>query len=135
MHMPLGNKYIHEPKTIGEQIRNRRLELGLLQKDIAQLVGVTEDCVTLWENNQSEVRVSNMPKVIQFLGYIPIAINTSTIGGRIKMYRICNGLSHKKFGKLISVDATTVGAWENGCQKPLKQHLKQLDMLFAIPEP
>ena len=39
------------PQTLGEKIRNRRLELGLLQKDVANIIGTYEDAVTYWENN------------------------------------------------------------------------------------
>src|SRR3990167_3741304 len=38
-----------EPKTLGEHIKRRRLELGLEQKDVAKQLGVTTDTVLNWE--------------------------------------------------------------------------------------
>jgi DNA-binding XRE family transcriptional regulator len=128
---PLGDKYIDDPKTIGDHIRNKRLELGRLQKDIAKQIGVTEDCITLWELNKSVPTAVYMPKIIQFLGYVPTLFNRSTIGGKIKLYRLTNGLSHKKMGSLIGVDASTIGSWENGDHLPSKLHSKRLNKLLG----
>ena len=82
--------------TIGEKLRNMRLQLRLLQKDVASEIGVTEDCITLWENNHSKPTVSYYPKIIQFLGYVPFEVDTSTLGGQIKLYRYLHGLSKEK---------------------------------------
>ncbi|MEO1713096.1 MAG: helix-turn-helix transcriptional regulator, partial [Bacteroidota bacterium] len=44
-----------------------RLDRGLLQKDVAKILGVTESCVYLWERGTSSPRTSNMEKVTVFL--------------------------------------------------------------------
>lgn len=59
-----------------------------------------------------------MPKIIEFLGYNPLVVEDTKLAGRIKNYRIFHGSSHKKFGKLVGVDASTVGAWENETSPP-----------------
>ena len=46
--------YAPELKTLGDHVRARRLDLGLFQKDVAELVGVSTDTVTNWEKNRSE---------------------------------------------------------------------------------
>lgn len=94
------------------------MDRKLLQKDVAKLIGVSEDCITYWENGRSEPQIQFMPKIIEFLGYMSVDIDISTLGGRIKSYRIQHGLSYKKMGKLLGVDASTVGAWEKGISKP-----------------
>ena len=43
-----------------------------------------------------------------------------TLSIRIQNYRIENGLSHKKMGKKIQVNASTVSSWENEKFKPNK---------------
>jgi transcriptional regulator with XRE-family HTH domain len=53
-----------------------------------------------------------------------------TIGGRIKNYRITDGLSHKKLGLISSVDASMVGSWENGKFIPDKRTLIRLNKLI-----
>tara|TARA_B100000315_G_scaffold32482_1_gene27385 strand:+ start:275 stop:496 length:222 start_codon:yes stop_codon:yes gene_type:complete len=42
--------YPLNPKTIGEHIRKRRMDLGLEQKDLAKIIGVTESSIWNWEN-------------------------------------------------------------------------------------
>jgi len=65
---PLGNKHVKEPKTLGEKLRNRRLELGLFQKDVAEILGVCTDTVTNWENNKTEPQIELYPEIIKLLG-------------------------------------------------------------------
>ncbi len=88
------------------------MDRSLLQKEVAKIVGVSEDCITYWENGRSEPQIQFMPYIIEFLGYMPIELNTSTLGGKIKAYRIKHGLSHKRMGKILGVDGSTIGVWE-----------------------
>ena len=43
MRRPMGKKYPTDPQTIGKQLLKRRMDLRLLQKDVAQMIGVTEE--------------------------------------------------------------------------------------------
>lgn len=118
--------YRNTPITLGDKIRNKRLELQLFQRDAAVLLGVTESGLVYWERNKAQPQVHLYPKVIEFLGYFPFDINTSTLGGRIKEYRFRNGLSHKKVGKLLEVNGSTVSDWENCVTKPQGGYLQKL---------
>ena len=60
-------KLIANPQTLGEKIRNRRLELGLLQKDVAKIIGVCEDSITGWENARVKPLVKYYPSISSFL--------------------------------------------------------------------
>lgn len=64
---PFKNRMIETPQTIGEKILNRRLELGLYQKEVALLIGVSEDSVTLWENNRVRPQKKYLDKIEAFL--------------------------------------------------------------------
>jgi len=46
------SKAIKNPQTLGDKIRTRRIELGLLQKELAGKVGVSEDTIRNWETNK-----------------------------------------------------------------------------------
>ena len=59
------------PKTIGEHIRKVRLERGLLQKDLAKILKVSEDSISKWENNKNRPRKSQFSKIEDFLNCIP----------------------------------------------------------------
>ena len=59
-----------EPRTIGDHIRKRRLALKMLQKDIAEQIGVRVESICNWEGNLSTPEFSHMPALIKFLGYM-----------------------------------------------------------------
>ena len=87
------------PQNIGEHLKKRRQELKLLQKDVVEILAVTENTITNWENEKATPLVYHYPKIIAFLGYNPFPIETETLGGRIRKYRIENGLSQEDFAK------------------------------------
>ena len=102
------------------------MQLRLLQADVAKIFDVCEDSITGWENGRSVPQIQYYPKLIEFLGYNPFPVETETLGGRIKKYRIEQGLSHKKLGEKIGVDASTVGAWEENEHMPNNAKRKKL---------
>lgn len=122
--------YRDTPITLGDKIRNRRLELQLFQKETAPLIGVTESGLVYWERNIYQPQVHLYPKVIEFLGYFPFEIDTSTLGGKLNEYRFRNGLSQKNLGKLLGVDGTTICDWERGITKPKGEYLNKLQELL-----
>lgn len=110
----MDSSYPKNPTSIGEHIRKKRIELKLFQKDLADLFGVSEDCITYWENNRSTPQIHYYPVIIKFLAYCPFELDLTTFEGRIKAYRYLNGLSLKHFAKLMEVDPQTVVGWEKG---------------------
>jgi len=64
--------YPATPKTMGEQIRKRRLDLDLRQIDVAKIVGCDEMTVVNWEKGYATPRINHMPKVVEFLGFNPL---------------------------------------------------------------
>ena len=64
--------YPTNPKTIGEAIRKRCLDLDLHQIDVATLIGCDETTVVHWEKDHANPRLSHIPGIIQFLGYNPL---------------------------------------------------------------
>jgi DNA-binding XRE family transcriptional regulator len=106
--------YLRNPITIGDHIRKRRLSLSMKQGDVGKVIGVSTDCITYWENNRSKPMVHQMPKIVKFLGYNPLSIEGSDLAGQLKSFRFKHGLSHKKMGQLLGVDASTIGSWEKG---------------------
>jgi transcriptional regulator with XRE-family HTH domain len=67
--------YPSQINSLGDHIRVRRLGLKLLQKQIADQIGVHELTITGWEGNATVPEVRYMPAIIQFLGYNPIGSN------------------------------------------------------------
>lgn len=125
-------KLLDNPQVIGEHLKKRRLQLRLLQTDVAKIFDVCEDSITGWENGRSRPQIQYYPKIIQFLGYNPFPVNTETIGGRIRKYRIEHGLSHKKLGACIGVDASTIHSWEENKTTPGKKNLIHLKEFIIL---
>ncbi len=58
------------PRSLGEHLRKKRLDLGLLQAQVAEKIGVTESTVWNWEHGVTPA-LQHHSKIIQFLGYQP----------------------------------------------------------------
>jgi len=118
---PLIKAYPISLATIGDHIKKRRLDLNLFQKDVAKLIGVKEESIYNWENNRSNPKIYLLPKIIEYLGYIPFELLKESIGDKIIVYRKKHGLSQRKLAKLLSVDQTTIRDWERNKHKPNKK--------------
>jgi len=60
-------KYPKNPKTLGERIRKARMDKGLMIKELASKLGVTEDTVINWEIRGMKPRGRNLDKIQEFL--------------------------------------------------------------------
>lgn len=115
---------------MGDHLRKRRLDLKLLQKEVAQTIGVNVTSIFNWENNRASPSIYSIPKIIKFLGYSPYDTKAKTIGEKIKTYRFIFGFSQKQLAILLDIDVSTIGHWERGRNKPLKRHLKKLATFY-----
>jgi transcriptional regulator with XRE-family HTH domain len=102
------------PKTLGDHIKKRRLELGLYQGQVAKILGVTECTITNWEKNRSNPTLRLMPKIIEFLGYDRISVVPKTLGEKLFQYRKSHGLNQKHLAKMIGIDPATLSRVERG---------------------
>jgi site-specific DNA recombinase len=125
---PLPQAYPRELKTLGDHLRKRRLDLKLLQKEVAQKVGVDEATIYNWENNRSSPELHYIPKVIEFLGYVPFDGQPKTLGERIVLYRRLHGITQEVLAHSLGVDPTTLARWERNESTPLKKHLEKLNV-------
>ena len=69
--------YPKQLKTLGDHIRAKRLDLGLIQKNVAGIIGVTTDTITNWEKNRNEPMYRHNPRIIEFLGYCPLELQST----------------------------------------------------------
>jgi DNA-binding XRE family transcriptional regulator len=122
---------LDEAASIGLHIKKKRLDLKLLQKDVALMVAVTEESIMHWETGRYPPQLQFYPGIIKFLGYNPFAVDAKKLGGRIKNYRIEHGLSHKKMGKVVGVDGATISTWETGRHEPQGANLTRLNELLS----
>jgi transcriptional regulator with XRE-family HTH domain len=125
---PQNPAYPKTLTTLGDHIRKRRLDLGLLQKEVAATLGVTQSALTNWELNRVTPYFTYLPKIIAFLGYTPPPYDkkSDNIIERMKLYRLTHGLSQERFAKLVGVDETTVASLKRGEHVPSNKTIKKL---------
>jgi len=117
--------------SIGDHIRKKRLDLNLFQKDVARLIGVDEATIVNWEIHKVTPAVAHMPKIIEFLGYLPYLSTAKTLGDRIRRAREALGLSQRKMARKLGIDPTTIERWESGKGTPSKGLLERLDRFIS----
>jgi DNA-binding XRE family transcriptional regulator len=75
---PLPSQYPKQINTLGDHIRARRLDLNLLQRQVAAQIRVRALTITNWESNESPPETHFIiPAIIEFLGYDPLPSGSS----------------------------------------------------------
>lgn len=59
--------YPKNPQTLGERIRKARMDKGLMIKELAEIIGVTEETVINWEIRGSKPRGESFERVREFI--------------------------------------------------------------------
>ena len=125
------SKIPENPKTIGEHIKKRRLELGLFQMQVAAIIGVDECTVTNWEKNRTTPMLWTFPKIIEFLGYDPSFGDASTIGEKLLRYRKSRGMTQKEFAGKIGIDPATLSRFERNRGRCFQSVMEKLEIFFC----
>jgi transcriptional regulator with XRE-family HTH domain len=119
---PKSPKYPKNLKSIGDHIRKKRLDLGLLQRNVAEQIAVSEATIYNWERNITSPQVYQIPSVIRFLDYDPFP-PSKTFPERLVSVRRKLGLSQRAIAEKLGIDATTIGQWESGTHQPSRRLL------------
>ena len=61
-------KYPKNPQTLGEKIRKARMDRGLLIRELASQLGVTDDTVINWEVRDIKPREDDIERIKDFIG-------------------------------------------------------------------
>jgi DNA-binding XRE family transcriptional regulator len=88
---PPDPAYPEELQTIGDHLRARRLDLGLLQKEVAERLGASQASVLNWEKGRLSPDFTFLPAVIRFLGYDPRP-EGETLGEKLYRARTARGI-------------------------------------------
>ena len=110
----------------------RRLDLQLLQSDVAQRLGVTECCIWNWENNATTPVFPHWPAIIEFLGYNPLP-KPQTPAEQLVRARKIRGLSQQEMAWSLGIDPSTLARWERGEREPTGMFLSRVQR-FLIDE-
>jgi len=96
------------------------MDLGMLQREVAAKIGVTEASVYNWERGK-EPELVHIPKVIEFLGYVPFECPDDLLG-RLRYFKLVNGMSFERLGAAMGRDPEQLVDWMSHGMKPCKQN-------------
>jgi transcriptional regulator with XRE-family HTH domain len=128
---PRENRYPKEINTLGDHICTRRLDLRLLQKEVADQIGVDETTITAWERNTTTPAVRFIPAIIKFLGYDPLP-PASSFSERLTTARRAQGLSLRKMAVALGVDPGTLLDWEAGKHQPTGRSIELIGKVLQF---
>ena len=122
------------PKTLGEHLKQRRMKLGLLQREVAQLLSVGHSTYLTWEKDRKIPWDRYAPAITAFLGYNPEAPPT-TLPERLRAKRRGLGLSRKAAARRLDIDEGTLSRWEQGISEPQGRHARLVAQFLASCDP
>jgi transcriptional regulator with XRE-family HTH domain len=103
--------YPKQIKHLGDHLRAKRIDLGLLQKEAAARLGVSVASVTNWELGNTEPEERFIPALITFLGHNPLPEPRSQ-GEAVRRARLSRGWSLATLAAGAGVDPATVARLE-----------------------
>jgi len=124
---PNNSGYPKTLKTLGDHLRKKRIDLGLLQTHVANMLSVSACTVYNWETNRFSPSLPYIPKIIKFIGYVPSEISTENI----KTCRQLLGITQGFLATQIGVDPGTLAQWEMKKSKPSKEQTEKLNQFFS----
>jgi DNA-binding transcriptional regulator YiaG len=127
--IPKSYGFAWAPKTLGEHLRKKRIDQGMIQKDVAKLLCAGVWNVRNWEVGHSTPAIRFLPAIIRFLGYDPRPI-PETFAAKLTHLREGMGLSQEALGRLIGADESAVNDWEAGLHEPTKKSLAKVRRMF-----
>ena len=130
--MPAG--YPTQLRTLGDQIRKRRMDLGLSQRVLARRLGMSKSSIENWEGNIVEPARWMIPGITEFLGFQP-SLLPATFAERLTAHRRRMGLSRERLAQILGVHKTTVVRWETGATKPPKPFREKVEAFLGARYP
>jgi transcriptional regulator with XRE-family HTH domain len=127
---PKSAAYPKEIKTLGDHLRKKRLDLGLLQEQVAAQIGVDEATIWNWENNITATAIRLIPRITHFLTYDPFPVAES-LAEKLKTARRRLGISQKKLAEELGVDPASVRDWERGRHKPTSKSVGKIEKFLS----
>jgi transcriptional regulator with XRE-family HTH domain len=128
---PLHRAYPQVLVTIGDHLRKRRFDFGLRQRDVAEALGASSLTVTNWERNRTAPALRFLPRILGYLGYLPLPPGNS-VGQQLTAARKVRGLSRAAAARILGVDPATLWRWECGQRRPGGAFLAQIETFLHM---
>lgn len=109
--------YPFTPRTLGERIRQRRLDLGLTQQTLGERLGCWSQSVASWERDESVPLAGRWPAIEGVLG-AGLVPERDGLPGQIRIARLRLGLTQEELARRAGVNVRTVRNAEAGKHAP-----------------
>lgn len=153
-YLPSMNRGISipkEPKTIGEFLRKRRLELGIFQSEAALKLGVSTVTLSRWECGKVYPTWPQQPSVTAYLGHNPFTDpalgkpkgnesqrvaflgsgESQNLGQQIVSHCLKMRKTIRKFAEEAGISSKTIWNWKTGRRQPSRAAHKRIAELLA----
>lgn len=117
--------YPDTPRTLGEHLRKRRLDLGETQEQTASRFGVTFTSYNGWEADRIAPKVWQWPKVIQFLDHDPTPAPTNFDQALTSLQRR-HGLPRELLAVRLGIERKTLFNWLAGTVQPSSKAVRKI---------
>lgn len=107
--------------------------MGLKQRIVAEMLGVREETVHLWERGRARPLPRQHGTILRFLGYDPEPTEPM-LGGRLKALRRRLGLTQVELADLLDLDEGTVRRWESGRRTPSRWRAVRMEASLVLLE-
>jgi transcriptional regulator with XRE-family HTH domain len=105
--------YLENPQTLGEHLKKRRRELGLLQWEAAKRMGIDRWTYLNWEKGKTQPVAAQFRPVVAFLGYDPSPV-PETLAERLQAKRRALGVTFSQVAQYLGWDGGTLTRYLNG---------------------
>ena len=113
---PAPEGYPTAPTTLGDHLKRRRLDLGLEQAQVAEILGVHLNTVQTWERNHKAPYARHVPRIHSFLGYCPV--DHEPFPARLRCVREALGLGQRELARRLGTSQQVLKDWEHGRYRP-----------------
>jgi transcriptional regulator with XRE-family HTH domain len=117
--------YPEFPITVGDHIRKKRMGLGLLQREVAEIIGVTES--SIWNREHgTETEMQYNHSIIKFPGYFPFDCPDDTVW-RLAWYKRAMGMNLDHLGEAMGRDPEQLSDWLSGRHNPFRKNREKIE--------
>ena len=133
------------PNTLGEHLRKKRFSVGLRQSQAAQILGVSNRTLSLWETDRVYPAWAFQPRLTAYLGYDPFTDPTLgrpkgnepsfvaflsdkahvTFGQKMMQKRLKMQKTRKQMAAELGVSIKTLWGWETDRWRPKASALQK----------
>lgn len=122
--------YEEDPQTLGQHLKKRRRELGLLQREAAERMGILIETYANWEKDRTVPVASQFRPVVGFLGYDPTPAS-STLRERLEAKRRTLGVTFDQVAQYLGWDPVTLNRYVRGVWPMTPVRAAALEALLA----